>query len=111
MASSDPWSKTDQMEDAVLDGMVTRLEARGNFKPFMKMLDEYLGAMEIDGKQEVLDMGCGTGIARKESRGAHYRSDFTDQDDEGYLCNFILTRDDPTPRKQQVAMPRLRPVA
>ncbi|MCZ6474655.1 MAG: methyltransferase domain-containing protein [SAR324 cluster bacterium] len=65
MASSDPWGKTDQMEDAVLDGMVTRLEARGKFGPFMKMLDEYLGAMEIDGKQDVLDLGCGTGIVAR----------------------------------------------
>ncbi|MCZ6646629.1 MAG: succinate dehydrogenase/fumarate reductase flavoprotein subunit, partial [SAR324 cluster bacterium] len=58
---------------------------------------------------DVSEMVVCSAIARKESRGAHYRSDFTDQDDEGYLCNFILTRDDPTPRKQQVAMPRLRP--
>ena len=48
-------------------------------------------------------------IVRQESRGAHYRSDFAARDDGAFLCNLILTRDDPTPRRQEVAMPRLRP--
>ncbi|MCZ6626888.1 MAG: FAD-binding protein [SAR324 cluster bacterium] len=71
----------------------------------------WMDTLNMENFLDVSEMVVCSAIARKESRGAHYRSDFTDQDDEGYLCNFILTRDDPTPRKQQVAMPRLRPEA
>ncbi|MCZ6474654.1 MAG: FAD-binding protein, partial [SAR324 cluster bacterium] len=69
----------------------------------------WMDTLNMENFLDVSEMVVCSAIARKESRGAHYRSDFTDQDDEGYLCNFILTRDDPIPRKQQVAMPRLRP--
>lgn len=65
MASGDPWGKTDQMEDAVLNGMAARLEARGKYGPFARMRDEYLDAMDIDGKQEVLELGCGTGLVAR----------------------------------------------
>jgi succinate dehydrogenase/fumarate reductase flavoprotein subunit len=48
-------------------------------------------------------------LARKESRGAHFRSDAPEADDAAYLCNFILTRDATAPRKQAVSFSRLRP--
>lgn len=46
---------------------------------FMNMLD-------------VSDMVVASSLARKESRGAHYRSDFPDQDDAGCLYNSYVTR-------------------
>ena len=49
----------------MLEVMVTRLEARGNHPFFIKMLQEYLEAMDIDSAKTVLDMGCGTGVAAR----------------------------------------------
>jgi ubiquinone/menaquinone biosynthesis C-methylase UbiE len=54
---------TDQLDDTLLQVIVTRLEARGNHPYFNKMLQEYLNAMDIDRAKTVLDMGCGTGVA------------------------------------------------
>jgi ubiquinone/menaquinone biosynthesis C-methylase UbiE len=65
MAANDPWSKTDQLEETLLDGMVTRLETRAKHGAFKGMLEEYLDAMDIDGKKAVLDLGCGTGVAAR----------------------------------------------
>jgi ubiquinone/menaquinone biosynthesis C-methylase UbiE len=61
----DPYHITDQLEDAMLDVIVTRLEERGKHPFFEKMMHEYLEAMNIDSKDSVLDMGCGTGVAAR----------------------------------------------
>jgi ubiquinone/menaquinone biosynthesis C-methylase UbiE len=42
-----------------------RLEARGQNPRFQQMLQEYLDAMQIDGAESVLDIGCGTGVATR----------------------------------------------
>ena len=34
-------------------------------------------------------------LARTESRGAHYRADFPTQDDTGWHCRILITRDNP----------------
>ena len=61
----DPYRVTDQLEDAVLDAIVTRLEGRGQQPVFVRMLDEYLDAMGIDDADAVVDFGCGTGVASR----------------------------------------------
>nr|AIA11258.1 Methyltransferase domain protein [uncultured bacterium] len=61
----DVYGMTDKLDDLMLEVMVTRLEARGRHPFFIKMLQEYLEAMEIDSAKTVLDMGCGTGIAAR----------------------------------------------
>jgi ubiquinone/menaquinone biosynthesis C-methylase UbiE len=63
--SIDPYRVTDQLEDAVLDAIVTRLEVRGRQPVFVRMLDEYLDAMGIDDADAVVDVGCGTGVASR----------------------------------------------
>lgn len=65
MASADPWSRTDELDDSLVDAMVTRLEARGKYPPFLNMLNDYLEAMEIDSKQAVLDLGTGSGFVAR----------------------------------------------
>ena len=42
MVSNDPFSATDKLDDALLQVIVTRLEARAKFPLFAKMLQEYL---------------------------------------------------------------------
>lgn len=61
----DPYHVTNKLDDAVLDVIVTRLEARGKHPLFMGMLRDYLDCMEIESAGKVLDMGCGTGIAAR----------------------------------------------
>ena len=50
-------------------------------------------------------------LARTESRGAHYRSDFPDGDDRHWLKNLYITRDGASSRlwTEPVAFTRLRP--
>jgi 2-polyprenyl-3-methyl-5-hydroxy-6-metoxy-1,4-benzoquinol methylase len=61
----DPWGSTDALSAAELDPMAARLEQRGQQPRFAAMLDDYLGAMDIDRAASVLDMGCGTGVVAR----------------------------------------------
>lgn len=65
MRTVDPYRITDQLNDDVLEVIVTRLEARGAHPFFQEVLREYLDAMGIDSASQVLDMGCGTGVAAR----------------------------------------------
>ena len=69
MASNDPFRVTDQLDDAVLDAIATRLEVRGRHPAFVGMLDAYLDAMGIDDAGTVVDFGCGTGVAARRIAG------------------------------------------
>ena len=74
MSSADPYGRTDQLDESLLEVLVTRLEARGKHPLFERMLAEYLDAMQLETAQTVLDMGCGTGVA---SRALARRPGFT----------------------------------
>ena len=63
--ATDPWSKSDSLDEAQLQVMVQRLEARATHPKFMAMLDEYLDAMGIDRADRVIDLGCGTGVGTR----------------------------------------------
>jgi ubiquinone/menaquinone biosynthesis C-methylase UbiE len=69
MTTFDAYRVTDQLEDAVLDAISTRLEVRGRHPVFVRMLDEYLDAMGIDEAKAVIDLGCGTGVAARRIAG------------------------------------------
>jgi hypothetical protein len=43
--ASDPFRITDELEDVLLDTLVSRLEVRGRHSFFQKVLREYLDAM------------------------------------------------------------------
>jgi ubiquinone/menaquinone biosynthesis C-methylase UbiE len=82
----DPFRITDELEDVLLDVMVSRLEVRGKHWFFQKVLQEYLDAMDIDLADTVLDMGCGTGVAaRTIARRAHSSGRVTGIDLGPYL--------------------------
>ncbi len=74
MTSIDPYRVTDTLDEGVLDAIATRLEGRGRHPAFVRMMDEYLDAMRIDGAEAVIDLGCGTGVA---SRRVAQRSGFS----------------------------------
>jgi ubiquinone/menaquinone biosynthesis C-methylase UbiE len=65
MTSVDPYRVTDELDDAVLETIATRLEGRGQHPAFLSMMDEYLDAMRIDDAEAVIDLGCGTGVAAR----------------------------------------------
>src|SRR5262249_45985413 len=65
MSPADPLGRTDKLDNAVLEALVTRLAARGKHPLFEGMLTEYLDLMRIDEARSVLDMGCGTGVASR----------------------------------------------
>ena len=61
----DPFRITNKLESSTLDVIVARLESRGHHPRFAKPLSDYLDRMQIDSKVNVLDLGCGTGIAAR----------------------------------------------
>lgn len=63
METVDVYRITNELDDATLNVMVTRLETRNQNPRFAEMMREYLDAMEIDSAASVLDLGCGTGVA------------------------------------------------
>jgi ubiquinone/menaquinone biosynthesis C-methylase UbiE len=65
MGTVDVYRITNKLDDATLDVLVTRLEARGKHPRFIAMMQEYLDAMAIDSAKSVLDLGCGTGVATR----------------------------------------------
>jgi len=65
MATVDVYRITDKLDDATLDVVETRLEARGRHPRFVQMMKDYLDAMRIDSAGSVLDVGCGTGVAAR----------------------------------------------
>lgn len=65
MTSIDPFGRTDKLDEAMLEALVVRFEARGKHPLFAGMLREYLDAMHIDSAGTILDMGCGTGLVAR----------------------------------------------
>jgi len=65
MTPVDPYSMTNKLDDGLIKVVVTRLEARSKHPMFVRMLQDYLDAMQIDTAKTVLDMGCGTGVAAR----------------------------------------------
>jgi SAM-dependent methyltransferase len=65
MATVDVYRITDQLDDATLDVLATRLEARGKHPKFFEMMREYFDAVGVDSARSVLDLGCGTGVAAR----------------------------------------------
>jgi ubiquinone/menaquinone biosynthesis C-methylase UbiE len=61
----DPFRLTNKLDAPALNAMIDRLEARGRHPNFVEPLSAYLDRMEIDVKANVLDLGCGTGIAAR----------------------------------------------
>jgi ubiquinone/menaquinone biosynthesis C-methylase UbiE len=67
--ADDPYRISDQVDASMLEMMVTRLEERGRDARFMGMIDDYLDAISIRDAEEVLDLGCGTGVVTRKIAG------------------------------------------
>ena len=63
--ADDPYRIADQVDASMLEIMVSRLEERGRDARFLGMIDDYLDAANISEANEVLDIGCGTGVVAR----------------------------------------------
>ncbi len=59
-------------------------------------------ALELDNLYETAYATAGAAIERKESRGAHARNDFTERDDENWLCHSLYFPETKTIGKRAV---------
>ena len=53
---------------------------------------ELLSALRLGNMLTVSGMVLGSALYRKESRGAHYRRDYPEQNDSEWLCNVLLSQ-------------------
>jgi fumarate reductase (CoM/CoB) subunit A len=49
-------------------------------------------AVEFQNMRRVAETVCRAALMRRESRGAHFRSDFPDEDDENWLASIVITK-------------------
>ncbi|WP_028469192.1 succinate dehydrogenase flavoprotein subunit [Neptunomonas japonica] len=61
-----------------------------------------LEALELENLMEVAEATAIAAEVRKESRGAHARNDFTERDDENWLCHSVFFPQDKTVGKRAV---------
>ncbi|MEE2716163.1 MAG: FAD-dependent oxidoreductase [SAR324 cluster bacterium] len=66
-------------------------------------------ALNLENALDVSETIVRSALAREESRGAHYRSDFPEQNNNDFLCNFTLAHSQQLPQKQEVVMGRRSP--
>ncbi|AXI41419.1 SAM-dependent methyltransferase [Sulfitobacter sp. SK011] len=67
--ADDPYRIADQVDSNMLEMMASRLEARGKDTRFLGMIDDYLDAVSVTDAQQVLDLGCGTGVVARRIAG------------------------------------------
>lgn len=73
---------------------------------------EWQQALNLKNLVAASELVAAAALFRTESRGAHYRADFPEQDDENWLCNVTLVRTEDGPRleKRPVRLTRFNPL-
>ncbi|WP_268810955.1 methyltransferase domain-containing protein [Caballeronia choica] len=62
----DVYSRTHELDERSIDAIAVRLEARSSSVRYMSMLHEYLDLIDFGGAEQVLALGCGTGVEVRE---------------------------------------------
>jgi ubiquinone/menaquinone biosynthesis C-methylase UbiE len=62
----DVYGRTQELDRPSLDAIATRLEARRGSERYMRILHEYLDALDWRGVRDILALGCGTGVEVRE---------------------------------------------
>jgi fumarate reductase (CoM/CoB) subunit A len=79
-----------------LQNAIDRIEELKEESKSMRMADieqynvEWIWATELDGMLQLAGLYAKGALMRTESRGAHYRSDYPDTDDEHWLRNILV---------------------
>jgi fumarate reductase (CoM/CoB) subunit A len=94
-----------------LAALQEEVEKRLMISPSRRFNRELLDAFELEHMIRISSLILTSALARKESRGAHYRIDYPYPDDEKWLVNIILQRDGDRIRKRQekVSFSHLKP--
>ena len=73
---------------------------------------DLISVLQLENMVEAAEAICAGGLARKESRGAHNRTDRTERDDENWLKHTLVYRTEGTPRidTSPVSVTRWQPV-
>jgi len=77
-------------------------QALGQIEEFKSMVPglrvqnirELMKALEFKNMLTVAEMVCRAALLRKESRGAHYRMDYPDEDNENWIKNILIRKED-----------------
>lgn len=90
------WVSTAKTEETLRAALTQVLYMKNNVVPRLAARTSHDLRLCIEMKHKVLsaEMKLRAGIARRESRGTHYRSDIPYRDDENFLC-YITVRKDP----------------
>ncbi len=74
MFARDPHRFVNELDDASLDRLITRLECRAQDAVFRRLLDRYVESLALPPSVRILEVGCGTGAVL---RSIAHRSNFT----------------------------------
>ena len=69
----------------------------------------WMDTLSMESYLDTCDVIVRSALERRESRGAHYRSDHPGRDDKAYLCNLMIRRDESRPRRRGVRFTKVRP--
>lgn len=104
-----PWWVLVAKNEASLQGALTQVEQmRDNVVPKLMASNSHQLRLAIEMKHKVLsaEMKLRASLARTESRGLHYRSDYPYRDDDNFLCYITCTKaDDGSMQIDKVALP------
>ena len=67
--ADDPYRIADEVDSNMLEMMASRLEGRGKDTRLLGMIEDYLDAVSVTDAQQVLDLGCGTGVVARRIAG------------------------------------------
>ena len=90
------WNNVGAIRDE--EGLKQAISEIGELRPALDMVGvnspkEWLQALRLDKMLTVSEMVARSAMMRKESRGAHYRSDYPEEKDPEWRCNVVVRRD------------------
>jgi fumarate reductase (CoM/CoB) subunit A len=105
--------KSEKMREGyqAVESLAEEMENRLFIQSSKKFNREILDALELGHMLRLAKLILRAAETRKESRGAHYRSDFPCPDNEHWLANIILSKsgDEMVLRKEEVKLTKLSP--
>ncbi len=95
--------------DRINRGTLTDMASRAKAAPYNL---EWLECLQVENMTLILEMITRSSLLRQESRGAHFRKDFPEMDNQQWLSNTVIrkTGESMVVTKEPVAMPFVKPV-